>query len=90
MTSDAPAEPEPLFSGLTESEAQKLWRQGVILAALSLAQQSEAHQAAELEPAPETQEKAADGRNRGPVQPERKAPKSAAISRARRRGNVGR
>ena len=37
---DAEPKPTGLFSGLSESEVQKLWRQGQTLAALSLAQQS--------------------------------------------------
>jgi len=35
-------EPPQLFTGLSQSEAQKLWRQGQILAALDLAQQDKA------------------------------------------------
>ena len=52
---NAPAEPEPLFTGLTASEVLRLWRLGVTLASIDLAQQDKAQkQAAELQPSPQS------------------------------------
>ena len=53
---NAPAEPKPLFTGLSQDEVLKLWRQGQILASIDLAQQEKyrQHQAAELEPSPQS------------------------------------
>jgi hypothetical protein len=65
MTSNAPVEPKPpkIFTGMSEPEVRKLWRQGQILAALDLAMQDKAQQAEELEPAPATRRRLPQPRN---------------------------